>query len=373
MSISLPSILNACIDGILAVSDKGNADFINSQFILLWKIPADISSSKSYNRILKCIALEVHDPDTFIKKYSQIHPQEQNSDEISLIDGRTLKSYCTSVTDDNGLFTGRIWFFTDITKEKEDQKMIQHQQKIITKSARMSALGEMAGGIAHEINNPLSIIFAHAEMLLDADIEKLSASFIQKTAEKIKDTSKRIASIITGLRIFSRNSDKDPLAPVFLENVIEDTIAICIEKFKTNAIKVVFENPEKKLQVKGRASQLMQVILNLLNNAVDAVGTQTDKWITVTLRKNIDRIEVSVIDSGHGIDQLLLEKIFQPFFTTKLPEKGTGLGLSISRGIIEEHGGVLDFNQNSIHTCFTIQLPLLKRHSEVSSRENKNG
>ncbi len=373
MSISYPSILNAFFDGVLVMSVQGKIDFLNTRCVQIWKIPDEIMSSHSNDQILNFIASNFCDPKYFIKCFLQLQQHEENTDEVLLTDGRIFKSYSVPMTDDKGQFTGRVWFFSDITQQKEDQKTIHHQQNIITRSARMSALGAMAGGIAHEINNPLSIILAHAEMLADSDSEKVSLNLVQKTAEKIKDTTKRIAHIINGLRIFSRNSDKDPLVPVVLENIIEDTIAICIEKFKSNSIKVIFESAEKKLLVEGRASQLMQVFLNLLNNAADAVDSTEDKWITVTLKKNLGMVEVSMVDSGKGIDHLILEKIFQPFFTTKPLGKGTGLGLSISKGIIEEHGGFLNVDLKSIHTCFIIQLPLLQLQPDTPSRELSNG
>lgn len=351
------SVLNAFVDGILVLTDEGKIDFCNDQFIQLWNVPDSVLGSKSIDQLLLFLTSKIDHSDSFILNF-HINANEKNFHEILLADGRTFKSYSTPMIDDNSKSLGRVLFFSDITKQKEFEEKIQYQQKIITRSARMSALGEMAGGIAHEINNPLSIILAHAELLADVTGENLSANLVHKTAEKINDTSKRISHIVNGLRIFSRNSDKDPLVPVILENAIQDTIAICVERFKTNSIRIDFEKTEKDLRVEGRASQLMQVFLNLLNNATDAIYKLEEKWIKISLKKNFDMIEVSVVDSGNGIDHSIIEKIFQPFFTTKSPGKGTGLGLSISRGIIEEHGGRLSLDKNSRHTCFIIQLPL---------------
>ncbi len=366
MQITESSILNAFIDGILVVSPEGKINYFNSRFIELWEIPDDVISAKLDEDSLKFIESKLYDPSAFFDRVSYLYanPSEKSFDEVILKDGRTFDRYSAPITDDNQLFIGRIWFFRDITHQKQVELTVAHQQKIIARSARMSALGEMAGGIAHEINNPLSIIHAHAEMLLDADIEKLTTPVLQKTATKIKETSKRIAHIINGLRIFSRNGDKDPFVPIVLENVIEDTMAICIEKFKTKSIKITFENPEKKIQVEGRATQLMQVFLNLLNNAADAIEPLSEKWIQVKMKKDHNMVEVSVIDSGYGIDSFIAEKIFQPFFTTKPPGKGTGLGLSISKGIVEDHEGQLFINKQFHNTCFMIRLPLFQNQQK---------
>ncbi len=228
-------------------------------------------------------------------------------------------------------------------------------------NAKMSSLGEMAGGIAHEINNPLSVILCKATAMKEHLIANSSVDIKEMILglTKVEDTVGRISKIIKGLRAFSRNSEKDPMQRILVSSAIEDTLELCNQTFKNESIdfKINFD-PTVKIYVLGRLPQLSQVLLNLLNNSRDAVSGLSVKWIRLDVCVKDEICFLSVVDSGSGIPKLIAEKLMQPFFSTKEIGKGTGLGLSISQAIIVEHKGRLYYDPTSDHTRFVIELPV---------------
>ena len=236
--------------------------------------------------------------------------------------------------------------------ELEHRKQLQVQ--------KMSSLGEMAAGVAHEINNPLAIILAKLELIrqsLNGKIPAGDPSFA--TIGRVEETANRIAKIVRSLRSFSRDVSHDPTEAVTIDKVIEDTLELCQQRFKDAGIELKVRI-EPGLVVNGRPVELSQVLLNLLNNAFDAIRGQKNSWIEIRVAQiQNERKEVQIIveDSGPGIPEPIADKIFQPFFTTKDIGKGTGLGLSVSKGIIESQGGKLTLIGGTGHTTLEILLP----------------
>ncbi len=241
--------------------------------------------------------------------------------------------------------------FADITNEKV-------AQTALFQSAKMTSLGEMAAGIAHEINTPLAIILSATHQmesylgLQPPDVEKLL-----NKVKKIESTAQRISEIVRGLRTFSRNSTDDDWAPHSLRAIISDTISLCSEKFKANAIKIELKISDD-FYVNCVPTQISQILLNLLNNANDAVVELPEKWVSFELVQNDKNVCLRVTDSGKGIPTEIVSKLMQPFFTTKQVGKGTGLGLSISKGIAESFNGSLTYKMYHGHTSFVLALPI---------------
>lgn len=245
------------------------------------------------------------------------------------------------------------------TKELLDlQKKILEQQQALTVSAKMSALGEMAGGVAHEINTPLAVIQMRTDQVLECISEKnLDPEMLTTSMRAISQTVKRIAKIVSGLRSFARDGRRDPMENYSWSAIVEETFSLCRERFSNHGVKLE-SKIEKNVELLCRPGELSQVLLNLLNNSYDAIENLSDKWITVVTKINGNELEIRVTDSGPGIPREVRDKMMQPFFTTKEIGKGTGLGLSISRGIIESHRGKMSIDAENKNTCFVIQLPL---------------
>jgi len=244
----------------------------------------------------------------------------------------------------------------DLTRAKT---LIEAQTQKIALTAKMSALGEMAGGMAHEINNPMGIIHARASDLLERaeQTDAVPSAVVIESMEKIRRTAARVTKITMGLRKFARETRDDPPTKISVREIVEETLSFCLQRLKQASIELRVAPVEKSLTLLCRPTELSQVLLNLLNNAVDAVQALDDKWVEVSVRNSAKEVEISVTDSGSGIPENIRHKMGQPFFTTKDVGHGTGLGLSISRGIIEAHGGRLELDTSCTHTRFVITLP----------------
>ncbi len=248
--------------------------------------------------------------------------------------------------------------------EMRTKDLIHLNQELETQRARnqyadkMASLGEMAAGIAHEINNPLAVIAGRTFLM--KKLSKAGAvknSDFEEAADMIEKTVMRIAKIIQALRFFSRDGAQDEMVPVEATRLFEETIELCRQRFVESKTELRIQPIPKHLPVFCRGPQISQVILNLLNNAFDAVQNNPEKWVSLEVFDDKNELKILVTDSGKGIPAELQEKIMQPFFTTKPIGKGTGLGLSVSRGIIASHGGSLEINPESPNTQFVLRLP----------------
>jgi PAS domain S-box-containing protein len=247
----------------------------------------------------------------------------------------------------------------DVSQRVAMQAQLDASRMQVVSSARLSALGMMAGSIAHEINNPLGIIHAYASNLLErAGDDGLPASDIKKVCSRIVETTERIASIVRGLRHIAREGSADPFAPASVGGIVQRALELCRERFRTHSISLISPEVDASLRVCCREVQIVQILLNLLQNAFDAISDiDGDRWVAVKAGLEGQNISFSVIDSGPGIASEVRERIMEPFFTTKPVGKGTGLGLSISRSIAQDHGGDLRYEEREGHTCFSLTLP----------------
>ncbi len=226
-------------------------------------------------------------------------------------------------------------------------------------SSKMAALGEMASGVAHEINNPVAIIVGLCERSLrKIDKDDLTKEKLAETFQRIQETALRITQIIRGLRSFSRSAENDPFVMESLSKMINDTVSLCREKLTVHQIELKIDLFED-VTIPCRPAQIQQVLLNLIGNSIDAISKLENKWIRISVNSQIDAhfYILCVVDSGLGIDSVIVDKLMQPFFTTKEVGKGTGLGLSISKGIIEDHHGRLEYLSSQANTTFAIYIP----------------
>jgi len=254
----------------------------------------------------------------------------------------------------------------DATSRLKMERELEDERASLIYSSKMATLGEMAGGVAHEINNPLAIIQGYSarlkKLLARGEMDKGKMDHI---AEKIQLMTVRIARIVKGLRNFSRDSSGEAFRVTKVSHLLDDTLELCRERFYSRGIKLILGEVPEDLLIECQPVQITQVILNLLNNGHDAVESLDDKWVSLDILDRGEFIEFSITDSGNGISSNIREKIFQPFYTTKPVGKGTGLGLSISKGIIESHGGEFRVDTSAQNTRFVFTL--LRKQTPLQS------
>lgn len=254
-----------------------------------------------------------------------------------------------------------VVLFENITESVTRDRVLEKQKEIAVSASRLAALGEMSGGIAHEVNNPLAIIQGHARQMRKRIASgKIGMEEIAQILQLIEETSDRIAKIIRGLRKFAREGSADPLIAKNVGALIEDTLSFCSERFKNNRISIVVREIDPKLEILCREVEIGQVLINLLNNAFDALKEfdTAEKVVEISAAREGDFVELKISDNGPGIPEKIRESVMQPFFTTKEVGKGTGLGLSISSGIVQRNNGTLTLDETYERgACFLIRIP----------------
>ena len=225
-------------------------------------------------------------------------------------------------------------------------------------SAKMSSLGEIAGSIAHEINNPLSVIIGRAEhTTMKLEQKNLDKSEIISDLKKISETGHKITKLIKSLNTYIRSTTNDPFVICDIKEVILESIEMFEINLKHKSIDIRLHCADD-LIVNAHPHALSHALVNIIKNAVDAIEDLPERWIEIKVSTLEDHVDIQITDSGIGIEKSILNKIMLPFFTTKPLGKGTGLGLSITKKIIEEHSGSLFYEKNSTNTRFVIRLPL---------------
>ena len=277
----------------------------------------------------------------------------------------------TPIRDPSGTLEGFLIFGSDVT----EKRIIEDQ---LRQSSKMATIGEIATGIAHELNQPLNVIKSAAQFLLDGVKEKYCTDeFIEERAVKIITQTDRAARIITHLRDFGRKSG-DEFKPINPNAPIIVALDLLKEQLILHSIQVENRLTENLPQIMGDAMRLEQVFINLIVNARDALDELGEesraKAITVSSRHDpaTDSVVIEFADNGPGIPHNIIDRIFDPFFTTKDPGKGTGLGLSISYGIIKSHRGDIRVASSSEGTIFTITLPVAKGDGGAESKEGEH-
>jgi signal transduction histidine kinase len=262
-----------------------------------------------------------------------------------------------------------IQLFTyQIELERKNQELIDNKNIIMDQTvklihtSRLAVLGEMSTGIAHEINNPLTIISASVQVLSRLGTnDKLDVGQVIKYSQKIYRSVERISKIVKGLKHFATQSDRIPKESVYIQDILDETTQFCSEHLEGLGITLKVEEVPP-LQIHCRSIQISQVLINLLKNASDALAKETqeqEKWIAINFKQDTEFFYVHISNGGEKIPQVIAEKIFHPFFTTKEREKGTGLGLSISHTIMKDHGGDLYYDlSNDFFTTFVIKHPV---------------
>ncbi len=261
--------------------------------------------------------------------------------------GRTMRASASQFSDADSKLAGVIISIRDITTEKKfEQQVVQ--------SERLAAMGAMIGGVAHELNNPLTSILGVSELLQDSQ----TTDSARKQIGILQQQARRAAEIVHNLTYFAT-----PPTPgktrVHLEDVVERTLNLHAYSLRKNNITVDFVRQPGLPYVQADPHQMMQVFLNLVMNAEQAIREARDRGtLRIRLGNNGDSVWASFLDDGPGIPPQVLASIFDPFYTTKRPGRGTGLGLSICKSVMKEHNGTIEAaNAPGGGAVFTVTVP----------------
>jgi len=263
---------------------------------------------------------------------------------------------------------GRILLVDDITERTQLEEQL-------TQAEKLSSIGLLAAGVAHEVNTPLAVISSYTQMLT----KQMSADKrVAPMLEKITQQSFRASEIVNGLLNFSRTGSTD-FAGTDLNALLRDTVTLIDHQLKTAGIHVNLELDPKLALIHGNQGKLQQVLLNLLLNAKDSMFHILDARMRISTENVKDLVVVRIQDSGSGIKQEHLHRIYDPFFTTKTKpreggHKGTGLGLAVSYGIVQEHGGKIYVeSEMGVGTTFLLEFPAMSERPGAYPGTRANG
>jgi PAS domain S-box-containing protein len=359
----LEAQVDSALDGILVVDNQGKKILQNQRLNELWKIPPPVAENKDDAAQIQFVINQTKNHQQFADKVAHLHshPDEVSRDEVELIDGTALERYSSPVRDKAGNHYGRIWTFRDITERKRLEEQFRQSQK-------MDAIGQLAGGVAHDFNNILGVIQMQSDLLKSGG--NLSPAQLDFAGE-IGAATQRAAALTRQLLLFSR---KEILQPRDLDlNQSISNMTKMLWRILGEDIKMQFKFAMQPLFIHADPGMLDQVLMNLAVNSRDAMP-KGGRLVIETSTAEFDEsvrgqsaqarpgsfVCLSVSDTGCGIPAENLPRIFEPFFTTKDIGKGTGLGLATVFGIVQQHQGWVHVYSEAGHgTTFRIYLPRL--------------
>jgi two-component system, NtrC family, sensor kinase len=286
----------------------------------------------------------------------------QYADQLTRSAGRVLDILVYPIFDEKGEVQSVLEVVRDVTRKT-------NQQAEALRTAHLASLGELAAGVAHEINNPIHGIMHYAELL----IRQSGDERVADVSTRIIKESERVARIVRALLDFSRKNDGGKVR-VRIEEVVDEALTLCHSQLKKDNIAVRLERENTHLlEVLADPQQIIQVLLNLISNARYSLNEKypepdgAKRMVLSLSRVDLDGnsfAQLALLDQGVGIPEPLLAKVLNPFFSTKPSGRGTGLGLSICNNIIADHGGVLEIaSREGISTTVTLVLPVWRKHA----------
>lgn len=351
----LGSVLDAVQCGVVVLSADGRIRFANAQFGALFGLDARrLQSLGAFNDLAAAIESCLRSPACYRAPWNSFAAGSGDAvhDEMEVLApaARVIKRYARPVLDDEGRRFGWLEVYWDITNQRQlESKWLQTE--------KMASVGQVATGIAHELNNPLTSIIVYAQLLLERDAPEAQRG----EGKMIFDEAERARRIVKNLLSFARPAQHERTR-ADINDIIERTVALRGYELKLRNIAVRCELELGLPPTLGDPHQLQQVVLNLLVNAEQAIAeNHVNGVIQVRTRKSsADRLSIDISDNGPGIAREISSKIFDWFFTTKAPEIGTGLGLAIVRSIVAQHEGEVSFENLPLGGAkFTVQLPVL--------------
>ena len=347
---------------IVAQTDaKGVIQYVNDKFCEI----SEYSREELIGKTHKVVNSGSHNPEFFTEMWKTISRGEIWRGQVCnrTKSGRLYWVATTIVpfSDETGKPIQYLAIRQDITALKEAEQIIREQQEQLVANSKLSAIGEMAAAITHEINNPLGVILGRCEMLKALlDRGSVDPTHISRLVDTIEVTGHRIEKIVKSMKALAHEGDEDPFLSTSVKSILDDLVDLFSAKYRTHGIQLTCNDFDKSLLLECRSHEILQVLVNLLNNSFDAIQNLEKKWVRIEVQNLGPTIEISVTDSGAGISEEVVKKLFQPFYSTKKVQYGTGLGLSISQSLLRRHNGKIEYDARSPFTRFVVIVPKLQ-------------
>ena len=359
------SAIASSINAIAITDLEGNQTYVNPSFLKLWGYDDEDEvlgrHASEFSQITEDVTTSM---EALFKEGGWRGESVARRKDGSMFD---VQLSTTLVTDEDGKPICIMASFIDITERKQAEEEKGELERKAQLSSRLASIGQMASGIAHEINNPLTSVIGFADLLM---ARKDLPDDIREDLEVIHSGSVRVADIVKGLLTFARQ-DKAGKEYANINKIIESTLTLRAYEIKTGSIELkTYLDPDlpNTMAVGG---QLQQVFLNLMINAEGEMRRAHDKGNLLVKTEVVgDVIRISFKDDGPGIARENLDRIFEPFFTTKKPGEGTGLGLSVCYGIIADHNGqIYAESKRGKGATFIVELPIVTKESQLELAE----
>jgi len=370
--------LESTADGVLVVDSQGKViTTYNQRFAEMWRIPSEILAIRDDKTLLRFVRDQLAEPQAFEARIKELyaHPEESALDVIPLQDGRIFERY--SIPQRLGdQVVGRVWSFREVTEHKRlERELLQFnqtlaqqveaevaknldQERLLIQQARLAAMGEMIGNIAHQWRQPLNALTLVLANLKDAyEYRELDKPYLDTAVAKGQQMIQNMSSTIDDFRNFFRpNKVKQRFRAC---DAVSDAIKLVSHGFNSHNIEIELEKSRVSCEVMGYPNEFAQVVLNALSNAKEAiVEKKISGKVLISVGGGADKVTVSIRDNGGGVPEEILGKVFDPYFTTK--EKGTGIGLYMSKMIMDHMDGGIALGNVEGGAEVLLTLPLSK-------------
>ena len=381
----LKATIESTADGILVVNAGGKVITSNARFAKMWHIPDGLFATGSDRQLIDYVLDQLVDPDGFLTRVQTLYKStEEDYDVIYFKDGRVFERYSCPLMK-NGDAAGRVWSFRDVTdRVRAEEQRMQLQEKL-ERAERMEALGVLAGGVAHDLNNMLGPVVGYADLIL---MKLDEANPIRKQVMRIGKSAQDAANIIQDLLTLARRG-RCEMTPTRANDVIRDYLdsaAFQQLSMQRTDVRVDLHLATEDTYILGSAPHLSKIIMNLVVNAYEAMpngGTLTIETSRRYLNKlygGYERVDpgeyivLRVRDTGVGIDPKDMGKIFEPYYSKKkMGSSGSGLGLAIVYGIVKDHRGYYDImSEIGKGTEFILYFPVTQVRNAQQSEEKSD-
>ena len=351
------------IEGIIVQNEKGDVLEFNPASLTILDITQDEILDVKSNFKNRKVSLDNNSDLSLSAVFEQFKQAPFMNKLVNFNDRSNNKKWFVLNCSEFSMESKKIYLstFQDVTEKILKEKELESQKELAHHNAKLASIGELAAGVGHEINNPLAVISGQVSILNKTFSKPVVHNEVIERLNKIKKAITRINNITKGLKTFSR-ADTSEIDDFCLSELIFDTIDMFREILGSDSI-IIKEDVAKNLWIRGNYGRIQQVIVNLLNNARDALEKSDVKEILIILKEVNHQIQLVIEDSAGGLGEEVKKKIFEPFFTTKDVNKGTGIGLALVNSIIKEHDGSINVETSKNNwTRFLIEIPITEEN-----------